>query len=83
LQHQWIASLTKVTKIDADNPNSWAYLAFVQLYNFQPRAAEKSLQPALAKNPNQKEIKALSGVAALMQGNLVKAWQDLDSLINI
>ncbi|AFZ01866.1 glycosyltransferase family 39 protein [Calothrix sp. PCC 6303] len=75
-----IASLTKVTKIDAENPNSWAYLAFVQLYNFQPHAAEKSLQPALAKNPNQKEIKALSGVAALMQGNLVKAWQDLDGV---
>jgi hypothetical protein len=75
-----IASLSKVTKIDPENPNSWAYLAFVQLYNFQPHAAEKSLQPALEKNQNQKEIKALSGVAALMQGNLVKAWQDLESL---
>lgn len=72
-----ISSLEIVTQIDRDNPFAWAYLAFVHLYNWQPHAAEKALKPALDKNPNQREFKALSGVAALMQGNLIKAWRDL------
>ena len=70
-----IASLQRVTQLDADNPYAWAYLAFVQLYDFQGAAAEKSLQPALAKLPESKEIQALSGVAALQQGKLIKVWQ--------
>ena len=70
-----IASLKRVTQLDADNPYAWAYLAFVQLYDFQGAAAEKSLQPALAKLPNVTEIQALSGVAALQQGKLIKVWQ--------
>jgi hypothetical protein len=72
-----IASLTQVTQLDSQNPYPWAYLAFVHLYNWQPKAAEHSLELALAKNPKIQELKALSGVAALMQGNLVKAWQNL------
>ncbi len=72
-----IDALQKVTQLDSENPYSHAYLAFVQLYNWQPRAAQKSLEPSLAKNPNIPEIKALSGAAALMQGNLIKAWQIL------
>ena len=75
-----VASLTRVTQLDKENPYAWAYLAFVRLYNWQPKAAETALKPALILNPNQPEIKALSGVAALMQGNLVKAWEDLSSL---
>ncbi|WP_017314270.1 glycosyltransferase family 39 protein [Mastigocladopsis repens] len=77
-----IASLKQVTQLDSQNPYAHAYLAFVQLYNWQPAAAQKSLEPSLAKNPNLPEFKALSGVAALMQGNLVKAWQDLSVLIH-
>jgi 4-amino-4-deoxy-L-arabinose transferase-like glycosyltransferase len=72
-----ISALQKVTQLDSENPYSHAYLAFVQLYNWQPRAAQKSLEPSLAKNPNIPEIKALSGAAALMQGNFIKAWQIL------
>ncbi|MBW4609728.1 MAG: glycosyltransferase family 39 protein [Hassallia sp. WJT32-NPBG1] len=70
-----IASLTKVTQLDPENPYAYGYLAFVHLYNWQPGAAQKSLQPALAKNPNITELKALSAVASLMQGNIIKAWQ--------
>jgi 4-amino-4-deoxy-L-arabinose transferase-like glycosyltransferase len=70
-----ITSLKKVTQLDKDNPYAWAYLAFVQLYDFQGAAAEKSLQPALAKLPDSTEIQALSGVAALQQGKLIKVWQ--------
>ncbi|MBW4624140.1 MAG: phospholipid carrier-dependent glycosyltransferase [Brasilonema octagenarum HA4186-MV1] len=75
-----IASLKQVTHLDPENPYPHAYLAFVQLYNWQPRTAEKSLEPSLAKNPNLPEFRVLSGVAALMQGNFVKAWKDLSTL---
>ncbi|WP_016872408.1 glycosyltransferase family 39 protein [Chlorogloeopsis fritschii PCC 9212] len=70
-----IAALEQVTQLDSENPYAWAYLAFVQLYNWQPRAAEKSLQPSLTKNPDSQEIQALNGVAALMQGKVIQAWQ--------
>ncbi|MGI2906673.1 glycosyltransferase family 39 protein [Tolypothrix sp. VBCCA 56010] len=70
-----IASLTTVTQLDAENPYAYGYLAFVQLYNWQPAAAQKSLQPGLAKNPNITELKGLSAVSYLMQGNIIKAWQ--------
>ncbi|MCX7594239.1 MAG: phospholipid carrier-dependent glycosyltransferase [Fischerella sp.] len=70
-----IAALERVTKLDSENPYAWAYLAFVQIYNWQPAAAEKSLQLSLAKNPNLMEIQALNGIAALMQGKVMKAWQ--------
>ncbi|MGI8500021.1 MAG: phospholipid carrier-dependent glycosyltransferase, partial [Hassallia sp.] len=70
-----IASFTKVTQLDAENPYAYGYLAFVHLYNWQPVAAQKSLEPGLAKNPNITELKGLSAVAYLMQGNIIKAWQ--------
>ena len=75
-----IASLEKVIQLDPENPYAYAYLAFVQLYDWQGAKAEKSLEPALAKNPDITEIKALRGVAALMQGNVIKAWQILSKL---
>ncbi|BAY48845.1 glycosyl transferase family protein [Scytonema sp. HK-05] len=78
-----IASLKQVIQLDSENPYAYAYLAFVQLYNWQPAAAQKSLEPSLAKNPNLPEFRGLSGVAALMQGNFVKAWKDLSALRGI
>ena len=75
-----IAALEKVTQLDSENPYAWAYLAFVQIYNWQPGAAEKSLQPSLAKNPDLKEIQALHGVAALMQGKVIRAWEIFQKL---
>ncbi|NMG08521.1 glycosyltransferase family 39 protein [Brasilonema sp. UFV-L1] len=75
-----VASLKLLTQLDPENPYAHAYLAFVQLYNWQPLAAQKSLEPSLAKNPNLPEFRALSGVAALMQGDFVKAWKDLSIL---
>ncbi|NMG22148.1 phospholipid carrier-dependent glycosyltransferase [Brasilonema bromeliae] len=75
-----IASLKQVTHLDPENPYAHAYLAFVQLYNWQPAAAQKSLEPSLAKNPNLPEFRVLSGVAGLMQGDFVKAWKDLSTL---
>ncbi len=70
-----IASFKSLTKLNRNNPYNYAYLAFVYLYDWKPRLAEKELKTALQINPDIPEIKTLSGVAAIMQGNLVKAWQ--------
>ncbi len=75
-----IAALEKVTQLDSQNPYAYAYLAFVHLYGWHPKAAQKALKPALALNPNLPEIRVLNGVAALLQGNLIQAWQDLQYL---
>jgi len=74
-----IAAFERVTQLDSQNPYAYAYLAFVHLYNWQPSAAEAALKSAAALNPNLPEIQTLSGVAALMQGNLVKAWQHVQA----
>ncbi|MCC3494301.1 MAG: glycosyltransferase family 39 protein [Microcoleus sp. PH2017_16_JOR_D_A] len=75
-----IAALEKVTQLDSQNPYAYAYLAFVQIYGWHPKAAETALKPALALNPNLPEIRILNGLAALMQGNVIQAWQDLQFL---
>jgi len=75
-----IAALEKVTQLDSKNPYAYAYLAFVNLYGWHPKAAETALKPALALNPNLPEIRVLNGVATLLQGNLIQAWQDLQYL---
>src|SRR4028119_56212 len=75
-----IVALDKVTQLDSQNPYAYAYLAFVQLYGWHPKAAQTALKPALALNSNLPEIRILNGVAALMQGNLLQAWQDLQYL---
>ncbi|MEG3848193.1 phospholipid carrier-dependent glycosyltransferase [Microcoleus sp. herbarium19] len=75
-----IAALEKVTQLDSKNPYAYAYLAFVHLYAWHPSSAQTALKPALALNPNLPEIRVLNGVAALLQGNLIQAWQDLQYL---
>ncbi|MER3433546.1 MAG: phospholipid carrier-dependent glycosyltransferase [Leptolyngbya sp. ERB_1_1] len=71
-----IDTLERVTQLDAKNPAAHAYLAFVNLYDFRPRAAQKAINSALALNPNLKEVHTLNAVAGLMQGNLVQAWRE-------
>ena len=51
-----IAALKKVVELDSQNPYSYAYLAFVYLYDWQPKAAEKALQRAGELNPDIPEI---------------------------
>ncbi len=70
-----IASLELLAQQDAENPYVHAYLGFVNLYAFHPRAAQTALAPALAMAPDSPEIQGLSAVAYLMQGNLWGAWQ--------
>lgn len=69
-----IAAIKQVIEIAPNNPYNYAYLAFVYLYDWNPHEAEKPLSTAKTLDPNIPELKTLSGVAALMQGNLIKAW---------
>lgn len=69
-----ISAFEQVTKLDSQNPYAYAYLAFVHLYNFQPRSAESDLQQAIALNSQLPELHALHSIAALMQGKLFPAW---------
>jgi cytochrome c-type biogenesis protein CcmH/NrfG len=69
-----IAALKRVVQLDSQNPYAYGYLAFVNLYDLRPGAAQAALQPALALNPSLPEIQGLNGVASLMRGNLIQAW---------
>ncbi|EDX78446.1 dolichyl-phosphate-mannose-protein mannosyltransferase [Coleofasciculus chthonoplastes PCC 7420] len=80
--HSAIAALKRVVQLDPQNPYAHAYLAFVYLYEWRGRDAQTALKPALSLNPNLPEVQALSGVAALMQGNLVKTWYFIEKLRN-
>lgn len=71
-----IASLEHVTKIDANNPFAWGYLAFVHLYNWHPQAAENALEPALKLNPQIRELKIMAAVSKLLQGKIIAAYRD-------
>ncbi|MCD8488017.1 MAG: phospholipid carrier-dependent glycosyltransferase [Desertifilum sp.] len=76
-----IAALSTVRQLDTQNPYAHAYLAFVYLYDWRPREAQPILENAIALNPSIPEIQALNGVASLMQGNLLGAWQDLKGFL--
>ena len=70
-----IKATEEMIKIDPHNPYHYAYQGFIYLYDWQPQAAQKVLDKARQLNPDSEEIKTLNAVAALMGGNLVKAWQ--------
>jgi 4-amino-4-deoxy-L-arabinose transferase-like glycosyltransferase len=74
-----IAALQRVVQLDSKNPYAYAYLAFVNLYDFRPQAAQQALAPALQLKPDSQELQLLDGVTALMRGNLVKAWRVLQA----
>lgn len=76
-----IAALKSLVQLDPNNAFAHAYLAFVYLYDWQPKAAQQALQPALALQPNVPEIQVLNGIAALMQGDLIKAWKIISLFI--
>ena len=75
-----IRGLEEVVRLDSENVYAYGYLAFVHLYNWDGRRAERVLKPAFDVDRNVVEIKALRGVARLMQGNFLGAWGDLQVL---
>ncbi len=70
-----IASFRQITKIEPQNPYGYAYLAFVHLYDWQPKPAEVALNTATKINPDIPEVATLRGAAAVMQGKFIQAWQ--------
>jgi tetratricopeptide (TPR) repeat protein len=72
-----IEALKEAIDLQPDNPYHYAYVAFVYLYDWQPRRAQPLLDRAIKLDPDVPEFHALDGVAALMQGNLVRAWKKL------
>ncbi|OLP15631.1 hypothetical protein BST81_25085 [Leptolyngbya sp. 'hensonii'] len=67
--------LTKITRLDAQNPYAWAYLGFIHLYQWQGRKAEVVLEQAYRLNPQLPELRTLRIVSAAMQLNLPLAWK--------
>ena len=70
-----IATWQEITELQPENPYPFAYLAFVYLYNWQPRLAQQALDQAEQIQPNIPEVKTLRGVAAVMQGKFIIAWK--------
>jgi 4-amino-4-deoxy-L-arabinose transferase-like glycosyltransferase len=70
-----IATLERAVELDGENPYAHAYLAFVHLYCWQPNVAQPAINTAIALAPDLSEAHLLDGIAALMRGNLWKAWQ--------
>ncbi|WP_234300797.1 glycosyltransferase family 39 protein [Sphaerospermopsis aphanizomenoides] len=62
-----IQNLIELTKYDSQNPYVWTYLAFVQLYSFQPRLAKKPLAIAEKIKPDIPELKTLRTVTNIMK----------------
>ncbi|MGK7910501.1 MAG: phospholipid carrier-dependent glycosyltransferase [Synechococcus sp.] len=70
-----LAALEKAAELDAENPYAQGFVAFVYLYDWHPILAQPWIDKAIALNPEIEEIQILDGVAALMRGNVVKAWR--------
>ncbi|TVQ51480.1 MAG: hypothetical protein EA366_15415 [Spirulina sp. DLM2.Bin59] len=72
-----LAVMERAVAIAPQIPMHHAYVAFLHLYLFQPRRGEEAIAPALVLAPDQPLFQALDGLAALLQGNVVKAWRVL------
>jgi len=75
-----ISTFQQAIELEPNNLYNYAYLAFIYLYDWQGKEAAKVLKPALEINPDMLELKALSGIAALMQGKLIQAWYYLSQV---
>jgi 4-amino-4-deoxy-L-arabinose transferase-like glycosyltransferase len=70
-------TLGRITEITPENPHLWAYLAFVNLYQWRPSPAQKALVRLQAIAPDFPELPYLQAVAALQRGNLWQVWRSL------
>ena len=70
-----ITTFEQITKVDSQNPYAWAFLAFVNLYNFQPQAAQQALAKVEAINPKLPELRTLKIATAIMQFQFTSALQ--------
>ncbi|MEM8715800.1 MAG: phospholipid carrier-dependent glycosyltransferase [Cyanobacteria bacterium P01_G01_bin.4] len=70
-----LAALETAAELDTDNPYAQGFVAFVHLYDWHPNLAQPWIDKAIVLDPDIEEIQILDGVAALMRGNIVKAWR--------
>ncbi|MGB3241074.1 MAG: phospholipid carrier-dependent glycosyltransferase [Geitlerinemataceae cyanobacterium] len=76
-----IVAFERVVELDADNPNAHAYLAFLNLCDLSPGAAQTEVETIAALDPDFPELPILRGATALMRGNLWQAWRDARTTI--
>lgn len=67
-----IATAEAITELIPDEPYAWAYLGFLNLYQFKPGPANRALEQAAKLNPDLPNLKLLQGVAAVYRFNLPK-----------
>lgn len=68
-------TLETAAHLDPENPFAQGFVAFVHLYAWHPNLAQPWIDAALSLDADLEEIQILDGVAALMRGNLAKAWR--------
>lgn len=71
-----ISAFDRVVELDPQNPNAHAYLAFLNLCDFRPSAAQREVEAISAIDPDFPELPILRGATALMRGNLFQVWRD-------
>ena len=76
-----LAVMEQIRDISPEIPMHHAYVAFVNLYLWQPRAAQVAIAPALEAEPENPEFRTIDGIAALMQGNVIRAWRQLQPIL--
>ncbi|GAB4342266.1 MAG: hypothetical protein Fur0042_04330 [Cyanophyceae cyanobacterium] len=75
-----IASFEALCDREPHNPNLWAYLAFVNLYDFRAAAAAEAIDRAIALDSSPVEFHYLKAAAALLRGHLITAITTLTHL---
>ncbi|MCT7955698.1 phospholipid carrier-dependent glycosyltransferase [Laspinema palackyanum] len=76
-----ISAFERVVQLDSENPYAYAYLGFVNLYDWHPRQGEPAIKQALELGPDGVEVQLLYGISALMQGNIFATWSRLRGFI--
>ncbi|MCT7962345.1 glycosyltransferase family 39 protein [Laspinema sp. D1] len=76
-----ISAFERVVQLDSENPYAYAYLGFVNLYDWHPRQGEPAIKRALELGPDGVEVQLLYGISALMQGNIFATWSRLRGFI--
>jgi hypothetical protein len=78
-----IITAKQIIEQDPNNIYNHAYLAFIYLYDWRGKEAEKVIQPALQSQPDLDILQYLDGVSAIMQGNFWKAWKVYQRIKNL
>ncbi|HIK33818.1 MAG TPA: phospholipid carrier-dependent glycosyltransferase [Oscillatoriales cyanobacterium M59_W2019_021] len=77
-----LSAFDRVVELDGQNPNAHAYLAFLNLCDFRPGAAQREVETIAALDPNFPELPILRGATALMRGNLFQAARDARTVLS-